>query len=648
MARTLTRTPLKKGKRKPAPKESITIDVELAGDEVFDTPSDVFDFQSIISSMGTAEAQPLIESAHFEITEEEVEGGPAGPAEEQDLSEYLQALDDPFRFEEALRASDLGYFAATTLRGDPTPPYNGEFLVSEHHEEWSDLVSDHKRLNVLAPRDHGKTYFFDFAYPIWMATKHPGRDGFIFSATQTQAQRILRDIREEIEDNPALQYLVPGKKERWNDSELKLANGHTIYARGFGTKVRGAHPVWIVCDDILNDESAYSEVQRKKQKDYFFSAVVPMCVPGGQIIVVGTPFHSQDLYAEIQEKPAWFFKRYQALFKDENGEDRALWPERYSLEYLYWKRDEDVGPIRFAREYLCQPISDDMSLFPSWLFQGKPTEQVQLKLGMDRSFWNKLDVEIYQGIDLAISATAKSDYMVIFTMALDPRGNRYVVDIERFHGISYRAQKSKINASARRWRPALIFIESNQMQQIYGQELRVETDLPIKDFHTGAQKHNLEKGLPSIRTLLENGKFRIPRGDARSVEVTEQWIAELNSFTFDGGKVVSVGEHDDIAMACWICDQAIRTGAAFIATFGIEDTFTPREKKKAKKGELELPTPTEQLRKELQPTEDEDAEEILDPFTGEPLNANGDPVDWRPKEGAPSPSAFGIPGKITY
>ena len=561
------------------------------------------------------------------------DGGLDTPLVEEDLSDLL--IDDPAALDEALQRASLSYFASCTLRGDPAPPYNGQFLVSEHHEEWSDLVSSTNRLCCLAPRDHGKTYFFDFAYPIWMAWKHPNRDGFIFSATQTQAQRILRDIREELESNPALQHLVPEKKERWNDNEIRLANGHTIYARGFGTKVRGAHPIWIVCDDVLNDETAYSEVQRKKQNDYFFSAIVPMCVPGGTIIVVGTPFHSLDLYAEIKSKSAWTFKRYQALFKDAEGNDHALWPERYSLDYLYWKRDEDVGAIRFAREYLCQPISDDMSLFPSWLFQGKPVEQPTLKLGMDLEFWKRLDLSIYIGVDFALSASAKADYTVIFVMGLDPRGNRYILDIARYHGLPYKAQKSKIIAMSRKWQPDLIFLESNQMQAIYGQELKTDTDLPIREFHTtGVAKHNLERGLPSIRTLFENGKFRIPRGDQHSVEMTELLIAELNSFTFDGGKVVSVGEHDDIAMALWICDQAVRAGGAFSATFGVEDTYDRREEKKAARGELRIDPPSEIIRKQIG---EEIEEEQTDPFTGLPLNNDGTLKEWQPQEGAPVP-----------
>ena len=87
------------------------------------------------------------------------------------------------------------------------------------------------------------------------------------------------------------------------------------------------------------------------------------------------------------------------------------------------------------------------------------------------------------------------------------------------------------------------------MQRIFGDELIRTSDLPIKKFHTGVQKHSLDKGVPSLRVLLENGKFRIPRGDARSVELTDIWIDEMRSFTWHDGKLASVGGHDDTVMA---------------------------------------------------------------------------------------------------
>ena len=463
---------------------------------------------------------------------------------------------------------DCALFAHEILSGPPELPYNGHFLLGPHHLEWSELVRTKNRICVLAPRDHGKTYFFDFAFPIWKAIKLRGGSGFIFSATQDQASRILGDIKQELETNPKLQYLVPdttigSKGKKWSSTAIQLNNGHRIYARGFGTRVRGAHPAWIVVDDGLNDETAYSEVIRKKQIDYFYMAVSNMCIPGGQIIVAGTPYSENDLYADLAVNEEYTFRRYPAL----HGEPpQALWPGRYSLEQLEAKKRE-IGSLRFTREFLAEPVSDDMSLFPGYLFKGAPTEVFTLTLGMSKDIYDRLGVTIFMGVDFAMSSSAAADFTVITVLGVDKWGNRWLIDMKRGKGLPYQTQLSMINELGHKYDPALIFLESNQMQRIFGDELIRTTDLPIKKFITGAQRNTLDKGVPSLRVLLENGKFRIPRGDKASIEMTNLWIDEMRAFTWVDGELKSVGAHDDTVFSMWIADQAIRAGG-FSFDFG--------------------------------------------------------------------------------
>jgi len=402
----------------------------------------------------------------------------------------------------ALERMSCGYFAQQNLRGPEHAPYNGRFILGTHHESWDGLLGRGNRLCVLAPRDHGKTAFFDFAYPLWKAKHQPHGRGYIFSGSQDQAVRILGDIKDEIEGNPKLQLLYPvGPTKLWSATSIELSNGHRIYAKGYGTKTRGAHPGWIVCDDVLNDEDAYSEMVRRKKIDYFYTAISGMVTPEGQLIVVGTPFHAEDLYGDLEKNPEYVFARYEAL----NAKGVPLWPARYDLERLQKKRRE-IGSVRFTREFLCQPISDDMSLFPASLFQGTPIEQDTVRLGMGAKFWNDLGVtRRFIGVDLAISSSTGADYTVIFVMGLDKYGNRWVLDIIRHKGLGFQQQLSLIKAAGRKYDPDLIFIESNQMQRVFGDELIRTTSLPIRKFTTtgvGGVAHN--RRLPTRNTTTAN------------------------------------------------------------------------------------------------------------------------------------------------
>ena len=453
--------------------------------------------------------------------------------------------------------TDLAYFAEEILGIE----------VSHHHKEWSQLAAKHRRLAIEAPRDHGKSFFFSFAYPIWRAYYHwippilsEGFKsipkiclGYIFSNTQDQAIKFLEIIKFEVETNPKLKHLLPEKRDTWSKTEIKFGNRAIIRARGWNMSVRGAHPVWITCDDVLNDETIYSELQRKKQIDYFFSAVTPMLVPGGQLIVVGTPFHKEDLYQQLLENKTYFFKRYSALDKSELV---PLWPTRYTREMLLQKKEE-VGSTRFAREYLCLPISDESSLFPEKIITDCYDTNYEMPTYLTTEERAQFTGGIFTGVDLALSSTVGADYTVITTLGVDKFKNRWLLDLRRKKGLAMSEQLREIEDVHRAFRPAKILIEDNGFQRVFRDELVRNTDLPVEGFTTTAQRKNsLEKGIPSLQILFENRKFVIPRKTDRCRRITDYLVSELKCFTWSDGKLQGLGAHDDTVMSLWVSSEA--------------------------------------------------------------------------------------------
>lgn len=460
---------------------------------------------------------------------------------------------------ELMRAS-LAYFARHALGME----------VSSLHLDWSETVARSKRLSLLAARDHGKSAFWSYAYPIWQAWRNPGSLGYIISCQSLLAEELLAIIREGnstlkgLVDHPFLGHLVDEKKN-WSKRQIRLLNGSVIRARGFGSRMRGGHPGWIVCDDALDESHVYSSMAREKSKKFFRAGITNMVLKGGQIIVVGTPFHADDLYADLRGNKVYTSKTYSGLIEDpeaplssDGKRWRALYPERHSVEDLLDKREE-IGAVDFAREILCQPITDDLTLFPSDLFTG---DVLQPLIGfgptlreIDEQRWN-----VFVGVDLAISASSGADYTVITVLAEDWNGNKIVIDCSRVQGMGFQDQLAEILRINAQYQPSLIVIESNQMQRIWGDELIRTSDAPVKKFHTSEKKNSLTEGVPSLRVLLENGKLRFARGCERSREATDLYMEELQSFGFVGGKVRGIGAHDDCVMSLWLAVQATKLG----------------------------------------------------------------------------------------
>lgn len=459
---------------------------------------------------------------------------------------YLEKLCETM--DDVLKNESLLYFLMNVMEG---------FELNWHHMEWADMVQSHKYICCLAARDHGKSYFYSNGYAAWKLWRYNkdskrkelsslGREGWIFSFSKTQATRLLTTLKESIEDIPQLrEKLFPGKSDGWAATSIKCKNGTKVTVGSAGESTRGAHPGWEVVDDFLKDNVMYSSEQRKKLTTYFHSVIMNMIQPGGQVIVVGTPFHSQDLYGDLRGKKGWHYREYPSIFPD----GRLLWRRRYDFKSLMEKK-ETQGMINFSREHLCRPISSDSSIFPFTILQRALAGTQHICMVKNReSFPIKLK-RWGIGVDLAISAKIGADYTVMVVGGMDEEDNIWIVNVVRLHGASYQEQISKLKMMNIAFKPDIIQIESNGFQQIFGELANAKENMPIINKPTTTKtKYDATTGLPGLALLFERGKVKIPHGDEYSVNIKDEMFAELSSITFtDKGLKATLG-HDDIPMA---------------------------------------------------------------------------------------------------
>lgn len=454
------------------------------------------------------------------------------------------------------------FTASMLLQGPQREPFNGRFIYGRVHLEWDRILTTQRRFAIMAPRGIGKSKVFSFAYPLWQMVRNKHPQGLLIGSTGDNAQRMLQEIRDEVETNPLLHWLYPTNRatRQWNTRQVTTSGGHTVLARSVLSKIRGLHPSYILGDDILSDTAKYSEMYRRKTSDFWFSVVENMPVPNGQLGLCGTPMHQSDLlYYELRDNPGYSHYAFPILDK----EQRSLWPELFPNTYIA-KQKAVLGNQRFTCEMMVEPVSDDTSLFPRYLLACEPQEQFTFRIGMTPEELAPLNLAFYIGVDLAFSGSAQADYFCLMLIGVDSLGNRWICDIVRKRGVSYHRQYSIIVEYGHKYRARMIYIEANAAQRIVGDHLIRSTSLPIRKFVTTAKKHDLESGVPGLRLMAENQKWRFPRGCPHSIEVINGLYDEMGAFTFLKGRVVSVGAHDDQVMALHFANQAAKSGDGFL------------------------------------------------------------------------------------
>lgn len=446
-------------------------------------------------------------------------------------------------------------------------------MVMSNCIEWFSMLQLYRLLCVIAARDHSKSYSFSFAYILWRLYRYTRptslimppdeikyyKEGMLITNEFKLAKRLLKKVKEEIQFNSILkEALYPDKNiGGWANESLTCKTGAEVTLSSFRTSNRGPHPGWIVVDDFLDKSAIYSKEQREKFKEVFFAEVMNMILPQGQVAVVGTPFHEKDLYSDLKVDPSWKVFEYPAVYPD----GQTLWTNRYSFEALKAKR-LTLGSLIFSREILVRPISDSTSIFPWSILEKAFINMSNVVLVNNRVSYPVRLKKVAVGVDWALSANVGADYTVFCVVGLDELDQIHLLQLKRLHGAGYNEQISHLQMINAAFQPEIILAESNNFQQVMiGLAHQVGLTNVVEETTTAGTKKDLYNGLPSLAILFEQNKFKFPRGDEYSVEVTNALCSELNSIAFDDekGTLASVSEHDDMAMALFFAVKGLRT-----------------------------------------------------------------------------------------
>lgn len=475
--------------------------------------------------------------------------------------------------EETLRKVSLNYFAISAM------PH---IDVNWHHLEWGNIIQLYRLISILAARDHSKSTWFSRVYPLWKMYRYEkpstlkrvkreyqlSQKGMLITSSQTLGRELFQFIIDDINDNDLIKeklHPTPAKGGILGVDKIMASNGASFRLRSYGSTTRGFHPGYIIIDDMLDDSALYSPTIRQQIIDYILAVIMNMILPDGQVIAVGTPFHSEDAYGALKKNPMFKSFEYPAIFPDGS----LLWQNRYNLKSLLEKR-KTQGPIIFSREILVVPVSDQSSIFP-WDMLRKAFKGMETFTLVDNKFsFPKKFKKIATGCDFAISASIGADSSTFITIGEEENGTKWLINFWKGAGVHYSQQIAELKRINSNFNPDIFVVETNNMQEIFAQMLD-EAGLPILRHNTNVEKWSLKEGLPGMIILFEREEVKFPRGDEKSKNASDLICTGLNAFTFNVEKqeITSVIHTSDDAMAFW---QALR-GLKYIETAGFSYSF---------------------------------------------------------------------------
>jgi predicted phage terminase large subunit-like protein len=219
----------------------------------------------------------------------------------------------------------------------------------------------------------------------------------------------------------------------------------------------------------------------------------PTLYPWGAILVIGTRWSYNDLYAMLLEK--WQYRVHQAILNEQ--EQQVLWSRYWSYEKLVERRNE-IGTLHFNCQYQNDPTGMEGDLLKrEWLqYWDKPPPNRLMR---------------FAGIDPALG---EGDLAAIATLGYNRNSKQgYLLNVWA-EKVPFPTLLQTINHYYKKYRYSRIYVETNAFQKslMYQQELR---GLPLVGTQTDKNKERRFISMSShfesqrilVNPLLEHSEF---------------------------------------------------------------------------------------------------------------------------------------------
>ena len=359
---------------------------------------------------------------------------------------------------------------------------------------------------VLLPRDHAKSYFAA-CRAAWEITKNPAIRILYISSTANLAEKQLGLIKQIITSSiyrkywPEMTHPDEGKREKWTNNEISVDHplrkieairDPTVFTAGLTTNVVGMHCDIAILDDVVTNETAYTEEGREKVRTQYSLLA---SIEGADALewVVGTRYHPKDLYNDLLASKIELYDETGEMVSDEplyeifqrevedmgDGTGTYLWPKQQRADGKWFGFDQNILAKKYAQyidktqfraQYYNNPNDAGTASIKPEFFQYY--DRAKLTRSDGKWYYQGQRLNIFAAIDFAYSIRLKADFTSIVVVGVDSLGNHYVLDIERFKTQMISDYFNKILQLHIRWDFRKLRAEVTAAQEIIVKDLK--------------------------------------------------------------------------------------------------------------------------------------------------------------------------------
>lgn len=391
---------------------------------------------------------------------------------------------------------------------------------------------------VLLPRDHQKSAMV--AYRVaWEITRNPSVRVLYISATANLAIKQLKFIKDILTSQiyrfywPDMVNLDEGKREKWTETEISVDHPKrkqdfirdpTVFTAGLTTVITGMHCDIAVMDDVVIDDNAYTPEARQKLRSQS-SYLASIAGTDSRVWVVGTRYHPQDLYNDMQGMIVELFNEdgeiedsynLYEVFEEQvenrgDGSGEFLWPRIQTEDGRYFGFDRSIlakkkaqydDVTKFRAQYYNNPNDASTATIQREMFQYYDRSRLHQHDGY--WYFGDTKLNVFASIDFAFSLNKKADYTCIIVVGVDYNNNYYILDIDRFKTNLISDYYDHVLRLHTKWGFRKLRAETTVAQQVIVEDLKQNyirkygLALAIEDYRPQAKQGGKEERIEAI------------------------------------------------------------------------------------------------------------------------------------------------------